>query len=110
MILTSFLFGVLLIPLSEDASPPVVLNMMFMLWHGLINSEDISSASYSFCQINATFLSLYINVVTGNFRMSRGRHLIVNGNQKGYKVAEHIYMKVKVNPRMLSTFKNEKFI
>ena len=40
--------------------------------------------------------------------MSRGRRLLLDGNTKGYEVAEYISTKVEVNPRMLSTLKNEK--
>ena len=42
--------------------------------------------------------------------MSRGGHFLQDGNPKGYEVAEHIYTKVEVNPRMISTLKNEKSI
>ena len=42
--------------------------------------------------------------------MSRGGGLLLDGNPKGYEVAEHIATKVEVNPRMLSTLKNEKSI
>ena len=34
----------------------------------------------------------------------------MDGNSKGYEVAEHIATKVEVNPRMLSTLKNAKTI
>ena len=43
--------------------------------------------------------------MTRNFRMSRGRLLILDGNPKGYEVAEHVATKVEVNPWMLSTLK-----
>ena len=42
--------------------------------------------------------------------MSRGGRLLLDGNPNGYEVAEHIFTKVEVNPRMISTLKNEKFI
>ena len=110
MILASFLLGLSLLPLREEASPPVVWTMMFMLWHVIINSEDLASYTSSSTLMNATFLSWFINVMTRNFRISRSRHLLLDGNTKGYEVAEHIYTKVEVNTRMLSTLKNEKSI
>ena len=42
--------------------------------------------------------------------MSRGGSLILDGNPKGYEVAEHISKKAELNPRMLSTLKNAKSI
>ena len=42
--------------------------------------------------------------------MSRGGGLILDGNQKGGEVSEHIAAKVEVNPHMLSTLKNEESI
>ena len=45
-----------------------------------------------------------------NLRMSRGGRLDLDGNPKGYKVAEHIATRVEVNPQMLSTLKNEEYI
>ena len=56
------------------------------------------------------FLSLFLNAVNINLRMSRGGRLIMGGNQKGYKVAEHIATKVEVKPQMLSTLKIAKSI
>ena len=84
--------------------------MMFMLWHVLINSEDLASAPSSSTLMNTTFLSLFLNVATINFRMSRGGRLLLDGNPKGYEVAEHIATKVEVNTRVLLTFKNAKSI
>ena len=55
--------------------------------------------------MNATFLSWFLNVVTSNFRMSRGRIFLLDGNPKGCEVAEHIATKFEVNPWMLSTLK-----
>ena len=60
--------------------------------------------------MNAVFLSLFLNVVTRNFRMSRSGRLLLDGNPKGYEISEHIATKVEVNQRMLSTLKNEKFM
>ena len=37
VVLASVLLGLSLLPLREDASPPVVLNIMFMLWHVFMN-------------------------------------------------------------------------
>ena len=90
--------------------PPVVWTMMFMLWHVFINSEDLASAPSSSTLMNATFLSLFLNVVTKHFRVSRGVRLLLGGNPKGCAVAEHIATKFEVNPQMLSTLKNEKSI
>ena len=42
--------------------------------------------------------------------MSRGGRLLLDGNPKGYEVAEHISIKVEVNLRMLLTLKNAKSI
>ena len=42
--------------------------------------------------------------------MSRGGSLLLDGNPNGYEVAEHIDTNVEVNPRMLSTLKNEKSV
>ena len=36
--------------------------------------------------------------------------MLLGGNPKGYELAEHIDKKVEVNPRMISTVKNEKSI
>ena len=60
--------------------------------------------------MNANVLSLLLNVVTRNFRMSRGGCLLLDGNPKGYKVADHVATGVEANPRMLSTLKNAKSI
>ena len=84
--------------------------MMFMLWHILINSDDLASTPYSSTLMNATFISRFLNVVTRNLRMSRGGSLLLDGNTKGYELAEHIATKLEVNPRMLSTSKNAKSI
>ena len=70
------------------------LIIMFMLWHDLLNSEDLSSAPYSSTWVNANFLSLFLNTVTINLRTSRGGRLILDGNPKGYEVVEHIATKV----------------
>ena len=110
MVLASVLLGISLLPLREDASTPVVLNMMFMLWHVFINYEDLSSAPYSYTMMNANFLSLFLNIVTIKFSASRGGRLLMDGNPKGCEVAEHIATKFELNPWMISTFKNEKFI
>ena len=56
MILASVLFGIYILPFSEDASPPIVLTMMFMLWHVLMTSEDLASARSSSTQKNETLL------------------------------------------------------
>ena len=60
--------------------------------------------------MNAYFLSWFFNVVTIHIRMLRGRRLLLDGNRKGYEVAEHIVKKVEINPHMLSILKNEKYI
>ena len=84
--------------------------MMFMLWHVFINSEDIGSSPSTLTLMNATFLYLFLNLVTIFFRMSRGGRLILDTNPKGHEVAEHIATKFEVNTRILSTLKNEKYI
>ena len=99
------LLGLSLLPLREEASPLVFWTMMFMLSHVFMNSEDLSSALYSSTLMNATLLSWLLNVVTRNFRMSRGGRLLLNGNPNGYEVSDHIATKVEVNTRMLSTLK-----
>ena len=99
-----------ILPMIEDASPPVVWTMVFMLWYVFINPEDFSGAPYSSTRMNATFLSWFLNMVTRNFRMSRGGRLLLDVNQKWYEVTEHIAEKLEVNPRMLSTLKNAKSI
>ena len=105
VILSSFLLGLSLLPLREEASQPIVFTVVFMLWHFFINSEYLDSAPYSSTLINATLLSWLLNVVTRTFRMSRGGSLLLDGNPKGYEVAENIATKVEVNPRMISTLK-----
>ena len=55
-------------------------------------------------------LSLFLDIVTINLRMSRGGSFILGRNPKGCEVAERIALKVEVNTWILSTFKNEKFI
>ena len=55
-ILTSVLFGISLFPLSEVSSPPVVWIVVFILWHVLIDSEDLASATYLSTRMNTTFL------------------------------------------------------
>ena len=71
--------------------------MMFMLWHVLINSEDLDIAPSSSTLMNATFLFQFLNVVTRNFRMSRGGRLTLDRNPKGYEVADHIATKLELN-------------
>ena len=70
----------------------------------------MASAPSSSTLMNATFLSCFLNVVTRNFRISRGGSLLLGGNPNGYEVADHIDTKVEVNPRMISTLKNAKSI
>ena len=106
MILSSVLFGIFILPLREDASLPVVLPIMFIQLQVLINSEYLANVPSSSTRMNATLLSVLRNVVTSNLRISRGRRLIMDGNPKGYEVAEHISKKVEVNPQMLSILKN----
>ena len=66
-----------------------------------MNQEDLASAPSSSACINTTLLSLLLNVVKVNFRISRGGHLLPDGNPKGYELSEHIATKVKVNERMI---------
>ena len=110
VILSIVLFWIPLFPLSEDTQTPIVLTMMFMLWHVLINSEDLSSAQYLSTWINATLIYWLLNIVTINLRMSRCVHLLIYGNPKGYEVSAHIDTKVKGNRQIILIFKNEKSI
>ena len=57
MIVAIVLLVFSLLPLTEEAYPPVILTMMFMLWHVLINSEDIASDPSSYTLMNAILLS-----------------------------------------------------
>ena len=110
VILASVLLGLSLLPLREEASPPVVWTVIFMLWHVFMNSEDLASAPYSSTLMNVTFLYWLLNIVTRNFRMPRYGRLLLDGSQKWYEVADHIATKVEVNQRMISASKNEKSI
>ena len=110
MILAIIILGLSFLPFREDASPPVVWTMMFMLWHALMNSEYLASDPSSSTNMNATLLSWFLNVVKINFIMSRGGRLLLGGSPKGYEVEDHIYIKIDVNPRILSTLKNAKSI
>ena len=42
--------------------------------------------------------------------MSRGGCFLMDENPKGYEVSEHIATKVEVNPGIILTLKNAKFI
>ena len=53
-------------------------------------------------------LSWFLNRVTSNLSISRGELLFLDGNSKGCEVAEHIDIKFKVNPRMISALKKRK--
>ena len=53
--------------------------------------------------MNATFLSLLLNVVTINLSISRGGLFIMDINPKGCEVEEHKYTKVEVDTRMILT-------
>ena len=81
-----------------------------MLWHVFMNPEDLDSDQSSSNIMNAYFLSWFFNVVTIHIRMLRGQRLLLDGNPKGYEVAEHIVKKVEINPHMVSILKNEKYI
>ena len=48
--------------------------------------------------MNSNFLSLFLNVVTRNFRMSRGVRLLLDGNTNRYEVENHIATKFEVDP------------
>ena len=75
-----------------------------------MNSEDLASDPYSSTRMNANLFLFLFNVVTRNLIMSRCGRLFLGGNTKGHEAAEHIVTKVEVNPRMLSTLKNAKYI
>ena len=62
-----------------------------------MNSEDLASAPYSSAQVDETFLSLLLNVVAINLRMSRGGRFLLDGNPKRGEVAESIATKFEVN-------------
>ena len=98
VILSRVLLGLSLLPLREEAYPPVLWTMMFILWYVLINYDDLDSASYSSILMNANFLSWFLNEVERHFRMSRGGRLLLDWNPKKYEVADHIATKVEVNP------------
>ena len=110
MILASVLLGLSILQLREDVYPPVFWTIMFMLWHVLMNSDNIASAPYSSTQMNENFLYWFLNVVKINLRMSRGGRLLLDVNPNRYEVAEHKATKVEVNSWMLSTLKKEKSI
>ena len=93
--------------MRKYASPPV---FFFRLWHVYTNSEDLASAPSLSTQMNEKFLSWLLNITRRNFRMSRGGHLILDGNPKRYELAENIDRKVEVNPQMLLISKNGKSI
>ena len=75
-----------------------------------MNLEDLASSPSSSTRMNETVLLLFLNLVTRNIRVSRGGRLLLGGNPKVYKVAEHIATKFAVNPRMLPTSKNAESI
>ena len=50
----------------------------------------------------------FIIPMTRNLMMSRDKRLLLDGNPKGYEVAEHIATKVEVYTRILSTLKDGK--
>ena len=107
MILARVLFGISIFTLRKDPYHPVVWNMMLMLWHVFVNSEDLAIGPSSWTRMNATFLSWFLNIVTRFFRISRGGRLLLYGNPKGYEVAENIATKFKINLRILSTLENQ---
>ena len=69
-----------------------------------MNSACLDSYPYSSTLINATFLSLFLDVLTRNFRISRGLRFLLDVNLKGYEVADLISTKVEVNSQMISKF------
>ena len=110
LILASVLLWLSILSLREEAYPPVVWTMMFMFWHVLINSDDLAIVPSSSTLMNAVFLSWFLNVVTRNLRMSRCGRLLLDGNPKGYEVAEHIATKVEVtSPSFLVCFHTQIF-
>ena len=60
--------------------------------------------------MNANLLSWFLIVVKYNIRISRDGRLLLDRNPKGYEVTEHIFTKVKVNQRTISTLKGAKYI
>ena len=59
-----------------------------------MNSEYSDGDPSSSTCINANFLSGFLNLLTGKFRMSRGRSLLMDVNPKVCEVEEHISTKV----------------
>ena len=55
MILASILLQLSFLSLRENAYPPIVLTMMFMLFHVFTNSEDLDIDPSSSNLMNATF-------------------------------------------------------
>ena len=84
--------------------------MLTMLLNVIINSEYISSAPSSSTQINATFLSWFLNVFKGSLIMLIFRRFPMDVKLKGYEASDHISTNVKVYPLILSTLKNEKCV
>ena len=94
-------------PLSKYTSLPIFWSMIFMLWNFLIDWEYLASYPSSYTLKNSTLLSWFLNVVTMNFRISRGARLLLDRKPKLYEVAEHLSTKVEVNPRIISTLKTQ---
>ena len=80
---------------------------MSILRHVLINSEDIDNLTSSSTLINASLLSLFLNVVTVNLSILIGVRLILDVKPNGCEVSEYISTKVEVNPRIPSTLKTQ---
>ena len=60
--------------------------------------------------MDKTWLNLLFNVVTSNFKISRGGILLLDGNPNGYDLAEYTTKKVDANIQMISTLKNTKYV
>ena len=60
MIIESVLLGLSRLLVIEYASPHVVWNTMFMLWHVSLNSKDLASSPYSSTWMNENFLSRFL--------------------------------------------------
>ena len=60
--------------------------------------------------MNETVSLRFFNVLERNMRISRVGCLFLYGNPKGYEVSEHIAGNVGVNARIISTWKNGKYI
>ena len=84
--IVKLLLGISLLPLINEAFPPVFCTTMLMSLHVLINHEYLASAQSSSNLVNSTFLSLFFKVVTRNFNVSRDGLLFFDRKTNYYEV------------------------